>query len=55
MIKNNAVVYLFNHLSSRVYCTVKKNQNTGTVRMPRFSNLSQKSFASSDVESVIMA
>ena len=46
MIKNNAPVNVFSHLSSREYCTVKKNQKTGTVRMPMFSIFNQKRLGS---------
>ena len=53
--KNNAPVYLFNQRSNRVYWTVKKNQSTGTVRMPIFSIFSHRIFASMDGESVIRA
>ena len=55
MMKNKTLVDLFNHLSSRVYCTVKKNQKTGTVRMPMFSTFNQKRLASNVGETVTMA
>src|SRR3990172_11966236 len=43
------------HLSSRVYFMVKKNHRLGTERIPMFSSLSQKCFASREGEIVIMA
>ena len=53
--KNKAAVFLFNHLSTCAYCSVNKNQKTGTVRIPIFSICSQNRLTSSEPGRAIMA